>query len=228
MYDLVGDKIQEFFDAQVVDIGIVDDDAALIRFPYTIERGVRLPDEPIAIMGIRKHVIETREPLLINERADERAQEFGQPVAIQGEAPKSSVFAPLIVGGEATGVISLQNLDHETRFQRVGRQAAQHARGQPVGGAPERPPVRRAAPPRHRSRTPSTASARPSPHSWTRTRSSIWSGTRSAETFAADIVYVALLDTERGKIDFPYYFETGTGEAPDSIRLRRRAGPRRF
>ena len=28
---------------------------------------------------------------------------------------------------------------------------------------------------------------------------------------------MALLDTKRGKIDFPYYFETGTGEAPDSI-----------
>ena len=64
MYDLVGDKIQEIFDAQVVDIGILDSDAGRIRFPYTIERGVRFPDEPIAIIGIRKHVLETREPLL--------------------------------------------------------------------------------------------------------------------------------------------------------------------
>ena len=47
MYDLVGDKIQEIFDAQVVDIGIVDREAGLIHFPYTIERGVRFPDEPM-------------------------------------------------------------------------------------------------------------------------------------------------------------------------------------
>ena len=49
MYDVVGDKIQEIFDAQVVDIGIVDRDASQIHFPYTIERGVRFPDEPMAI-----------------------------------------------------------------------------------------------------------------------------------------------------------------------------------
>ena len=41
MYDLVGDKIQAIFDAQVVDIGIFDREAELVRFPYIIERGVR-------------------------------------------------------------------------------------------------------------------------------------------------------------------------------------------
>ncbi len=45
MYDLVGDKIQEIFDAQVVDIGILDRDADEIQFPYTIERGVRFPND---------------------------------------------------------------------------------------------------------------------------------------------------------------------------------------
>ena len=59
MYDLVGNKIQEIFDAQVVDIGILDSDAGRIHFPYTIERGVRFPDEPIEIIGIRKHVLES-------------------------------------------------------------------------------------------------------------------------------------------------------------------------
>ena len=44
MYDLVGDRLQEIFDAQVVDIGILDREAGLVRFPYTIERGVRFPD----------------------------------------------------------------------------------------------------------------------------------------------------------------------------------------
>ena len=49
MYDLVGDKIREIFDAQVVDIGIFDIPNGIIRFPYTIERGERLPDEAIPI-----------------------------------------------------------------------------------------------------------------------------------------------------------------------------------
>ena len=43
MYDLVGDQIREIFDAQVVDIGILDPATRLIHFPYTIERGRRLP-----------------------------------------------------------------------------------------------------------------------------------------------------------------------------------------
>ena len=46
MYELVGDKLQEIFDAQVVDIGIYDLEAGVTHFPYAIERGVRYPDEP--------------------------------------------------------------------------------------------------------------------------------------------------------------------------------------
>ena len=42
IYDLVGDKIREVFDAQVVDIAVYDETAGLLRFPYTIERGERL------------------------------------------------------------------------------------------------------------------------------------------------------------------------------------------
>src|SRR5581483_6461453 len=67
IYDVVGDKIQEVFDAQVVDIGIYDEATNLIHFPYTIERGLRYPDEPIGLIGFRRHVMETREPLMINE-----------------------------------------------------------------------------------------------------------------------------------------------------------------
>ncbi len=116
MYDLVGDKIREIFDAQVVDIGIVDRAAGLVRFPYTIERGVRFPDQPIEIIGFRRHVIETGQPLLVEEDLAARAIELGQPPTIQGEPAKSAVFVPLLVGGTATGVILLANLDRERAF----------------------------------------------------------------------------------------------------------------
>ena len=59
MYDLVGDKIQEIFDAQVVDIGIVDRAAGQIAFPYSIERGVRGQDQQIPIRSFRRVVVET-------------------------------------------------------------------------------------------------------------------------------------------------------------------------
>jgi GAF domain-containing protein len=46
----------------------------------------------------------------------ERSAEVGQPAVIQGEPPRSEVFVPLLVGGQSTGVISLQNLDREHAF----------------------------------------------------------------------------------------------------------------
>ena len=42
MYDLVGDKIQEIFDAHSVDIGLYDFESEMVNYPYAIERGVRL------------------------------------------------------------------------------------------------------------------------------------------------------------------------------------------
>jgi GAF domain-containing protein len=116
MYDLVGDRLQEIFDAQVVDIGVLDEAAGLIRFPYTIEKGVRFTDEPMPILGFRKHVLGTREPLLFDTVTEELLAEYDQPKAIQGEPAKSGVFVPLVVGGRATGVISLQNVDREHAF----------------------------------------------------------------------------------------------------------------
>jgi GAF domain-containing protein/CheY-like chemotaxis protein/HPt (histidine-containing phosphotransfer) domain-containing protein len=116
MYDLVGDRLQEIFDAQVVDIGIVDEAGGVIHFPYAIEKGVRYPDEPMGIIGFRKHVIETTEPFLADENLEELTRQMGQPRVLQGEPPKSSVFVPLLVGGRATGVISLQNIDREHAF----------------------------------------------------------------------------------------------------------------
>jgi GAF domain-containing protein/CheY-like chemotaxis protein len=116
MYDLVGDRIQEIFDAQVVDIGIVDAPSGLVHFAYTIERGVRFHDEPMELFGFRKIVLDTRETLVINEEIERRSTEVGQPFVISGEQPKSAVFVPLVVGDSATGVISLQNIDREHAF----------------------------------------------------------------------------------------------------------------
>ena len=116
MYDLVGDKIQEIFDAQVVDIGILNRVSGVLNFPYTIERGVRFPDEPIGIVGFRKIVFESRAPLLVNRDAMRAGMDAGQPTVLQGEPPKSLLFVPLLNGGEVTGIISLQNLDREDAF----------------------------------------------------------------------------------------------------------------
>ena len=95
MYDLVGDRIQEIFDAQVVDIGIVDASSGLIHFPYTIERGRSLPRRADAGSSASRRVaLETREPVVVNEDIERTSTEAGQPFVIAGEPPKSSVFVP--------------------------------------------------------------------------------------------------------------------------------------
>src|SRR5919202_3854021 len=67
IYDAVGDKIQKIFDAQVVAITTLDEATGLLELPYAIERGVRQEINPIPVVGFRKHVMETAEPLMINE-----------------------------------------------------------------------------------------------------------------------------------------------------------------
>jgi GAF domain-containing protein len=116
MYDLVGERLAQIFDAQTVDIGVVDGAAGQVWFPYSIERGERLIDHPIEIMGFRKIALETREPVVINEDMERRCIEAGNPLAIAGEPSRSSVFVPLLIGNRGSGVISLHNLDREHAF----------------------------------------------------------------------------------------------------------------
>ncbi|MGB4844700.1 MAG: GAF domain-containing protein [Ferruginibacter sp.] len=115
IYELVGEKIREIFDAQVIDIVTYDRKTNMIEDRYAYEKGDRslLPARPVK--GFRKHVIETGEYLMFNDKAEQAVKDYDQEVLI-GDAAKSSVFVPLISSNEVNGVISLQNLDHEHAF----------------------------------------------------------------------------------------------------------------
>src|SRR4029453_18141076 len=86
------------------------------HYPYLIERGERLQAEPGSPLGFSKHVLETREPLLVAENLDAEAERYGSGILGGGEMAKSALWVPLVVGGKATGVISLQNVDREHAF----------------------------------------------------------------------------------------------------------------
>src|SRR5262249_24041737 len=73
IYDAVGDRIREVFDAQVVSITTLDEVAGFQHYPYIIERGERLRVEPGSPVGFSKHVLETRESLLIVENIEAEA-----------------------------------------------------------------------------------------------------------------------------------------------------------
>jgi PAS domain S-box-containing protein len=218
MYDLVGDKIAAIFDTHVVDISTYDPATGLLHFPYAIERGVRLYDPPLPMFGYRRHVVESGQPLLIDDAIGQAAA-YGNPTApMSGEMARSLIFAPLVVGGRATGVVSLQNLDREAAFSasdldllatiasslsvalenarlvdETRRRAAELAIVNDVGSALAAqidldPLVEQI-------------------------------GEQMRQTFKADIVYVALFDPVSGLIEFPYYNEDGRLELQSPIRL---------
>ncbi|HET8525553.1 MAG TPA: GAF domain-containing protein, partial [Actinomycetota bacterium] len=217
MYDLVGDRLHQIFDAQVVDIGILDREDGLIHYPYTIERGERYPDQPTPVGGFAKHVMETREPLMINERMDERAAEFGSSV-IQGETPKSILFVPLIVGGEATGRISLQNIDNEHAFSESDLRLLSTIAGS-LSVALEN------------ARLFEETGQRASELAIVNTVGQALAeqldldalierlGDELVKVFEADLVYVALHDRATDMIDFAYYSEHGEQRPNPSMRF---------
>ncbi len=116
VYTVIGEKIHEVFDTHVLDIGIFNEQERILHFPYTIERGVRFPDNPMTLVGFRKHVMETGQPLLLSGDMETARQKYGNPEVRQGEPPKCCLFVPLIFEGKCRGVISLQNLDRENAF----------------------------------------------------------------------------------------------------------------
>src|SRR5262249_58073729 len=115
IYDAVGDRIREIFNAQAVSIRWLDEATGLLHFPYIIERGKRGQNEPEPAAGLPKHVLETGEPLRITENLDAEAERYGTTI-LAGEWPKSVLFVPLITGGRATGVVALQDVDNEHAF----------------------------------------------------------------------------------------------------------------
>ena len=115
--DLIGDKVADIFDAQVTLITLYYPMAAEVRHRYVKERGQRMHvNGTFPIDGLRRQVIETGKTLTINQGYLALIEELGEAPASAGETPKSLLFAPMIVNGQATGILSLQNIDRENAF----------------------------------------------------------------------------------------------------------------
>jgi GAF domain-containing protein len=104
IYTVIGEKIHQVFDTHVLDIGLYDEQAAVLHFPYTIERGVRFPDEPMPLVGYRKHVMETSQPLLLSGDMETARKQYANPKVRQGEVPKCCLFVSAHFPGKVPGV----------------------------------------------------------------------------------------------------------------------------
>ena len=98
IYTLVGDRLQEVFDAQVVSISIYDEASGLLNFPYVIERGERLESN-----RSRDRLPQARDgdagAADARGKHAEVAEQYGNPYVLSGEPVKSALFVPLVVGG---------------------------------------------------------------------------------------------------------------------------------
>ena len=218
MYELVGDKINEIFDTQSVDVALYDHEANLLKYVYGLERGVRQPDLTVPTRGFSRIVLETRQPLLVNDVDAWHAETKGERVVPQGEPTKSVLFAPLIVRDEIFGRISLQNIDRTNAFstsdvrllttlasslsvalenarlvdetrQRASELAIVNDIGQATAAQLDLEKLIDLA------------------------------GEQMAATFKADIAYVALYDSMTGLIEFPYHIENGQRETQEALPL---------
>ncbi|HEX6035701.1 MAG TPA: GAF domain-containing protein, partial [Anaerolineales bacterium] len=118
IYDLVGDKIRDVFDAQAVTIAIFDIENEVSILRYAVEKGERFYNDPSPLTEGHHRYIRSRQPLLINENWEQQMRELGYRVnVIPGtQTPKSTLFVPLIVNDEVIGSVSLQNVDREHAF----------------------------------------------------------------------------------------------------------------
>ena len=116
IYDLVGDKIRDIFDAQAVVIFTYDLKNGLRYSNYNYEKGQRYYPAPAPFSGLVRRLLAERRTLLVNQNWAERAAEWDAPVVPGTEMPKSVLYVPLLVGNEMRGVVSLQNVDREDAF----------------------------------------------------------------------------------------------------------------
>ena len=118
IYDLVGDKLRDTFNAQVVMISQYDPLTRRVFHHYAIERGrhLHIPDWQ-SLDRSRAEIIRTHSPFMIN--LDEIVKRVGaaeMQVVPGTELPKTWLGVPMLVGNEVRGVVSLQNLDEANAF----------------------------------------------------------------------------------------------------------------
>jgi PAS domain S-box-containing protein len=109
---LVGEQIRAVFKADIAYVALLDESGTMINFPYTYGEDLT----PLRYgEGLVGKIIQTGEPLLINEELDRQTQGLGATVI--GRRALSYLGVPIFVSGKPVGVISVQSTEREGVFQ---------------------------------------------------------------------------------------------------------------
>jgi PAS domain S-box-containing protein len=108
---LVGDKILEVFEADIVYVAVLDEINQLVTFPYTHGEDI----SPIQFgEGLTSEVLSTNQALLINNKTERKSD--GKEVDVIGRETLSYLGVPIMIGSKAVGVLSVQNTKKENAF----------------------------------------------------------------------------------------------------------------
>jgi signal transduction histidine kinase/DNA-binding response OmpR family regulator/ligand-binding sensor domain-containing protein/heme exporter protein D len=108
---LIGEQVREVFGAQIAYVALIDRATNMIHFPYGY--GDTFASRPHGT-GMTSRIIDTREPLLLNQNIDERTTQLN--IKRKGLPSKSYLGVPIPVGNDVIGVISVQSTEEEGRF----------------------------------------------------------------------------------------------------------------
>jgi GAF domain-containing protein len=119
IYDLVGERLRDLFDAQVTSIITFNQSDKTEHFQYLFESGERLYPKSRPYDKFREKLIAEKSPVLFNQKVMEKLSEInGTPFKpVPGTMmPKSALYVPMIVNDMTRGYITLQNYDREHAF----------------------------------------------------------------------------------------------------------------
>ncbi len=112
--DLVGDKLREVFSNGDISIGWWDPGTELMHNLYEFEHGVRLPVAPRRPAPGWWNVMETRQPAIMNTRAEQAAT--GSTTVPGTDQALSIAVLPIVASDRVVGRLKLENHEREYAF----------------------------------------------------------------------------------------------------------------
>lgn len=106
--------VHELMDSAFFGVDLYYPDKEQIVYAYNIENDVLLPEEKISSNNpnnLSAYVIRKRESLFINDAENEIRKYLPNIEIVVGEAPKSVIAIPLVLGERVLGVVSVQSFD---------------------------------------------------------------------------------------------------------------------
>src|SRR6185312_9363888 len=115
--DLVGDKLREVFGTGDIGIAWWDEKANLVHHLYAYEHGVRLTIPPVTPKsgGLTDTMLRTRQILIANTLAEQKAKGMGDPVPGTDQS-LAIVRVPIVGSDRVLGTMQLENYERENAY----------------------------------------------------------------------------------------------------------------